>query len=218
MEDYISYQEERKLSPGRVNGIRKHVQLLYNVNRIPVKLPYALSRRVVCKDRAPTPQETSKILDASPLRTKLAISMMVQGGFREETLSKLCYIHVREDLDAGRIPLHVHLPAQILKGAYADADTFLGPETVELLKLYFNSRRLGSPDGKIPPGTIDDNSPLIRDSRSPIPRPVGPKQIRKMIHHAFQIAGLLGKKTGRMYSLRVHGLRKSLRQEWKQLA
>jgi len=49
---------------------------------------------------------------------------------------------------------------------------------------------------------------LIRDSRSTFPRPIGPKQLRKIVHNLFLRAGILGTKKGRMYDLRVHTIRK----------
>ena len=133
---------------------------------------------------------------------------MALGGLREETLTRLQYRHVQVDLEAERIPLHIHVEVEITKGKYADYDTFLGQEAVEYLRLYLDARRRGSPDGKIPPEKIQGDSPLIRDLQSRIPKPIGPKQIRKLIHHLYLRAGLIKAKNGRMYDLRVHSLRK----------
>jgi hypothetical protein len=55
---------------------------------------------------------------------------------------------------------------------------------------------------------LEDFSPLIRDSQSRIPQPIGPKQIHKLIHHLYLRAGLIQVKNGRMFDLRVHSLRK----------
>src|SRR2546427_10163065 len=133
---------------------------------------------------------------------------MATGGFREDTLSKLQYRHVREDLEAGRVPIHVHVEAEIVKGEYTDYDTFLGPEATEYLKLYMDQRRRGSHDGRYPSEELSDTSPLIRDLNSHKPRSIGPKQIRKVVHNLYSKAGLLKKPKGRMYELRIHTLRK----------
>jgi len=106
---------------------------------------------------------------------------------------------------------------EITKGKCADYDTFLGQEAVDLLKLYLDKRRQGSPDGKIPSEEIHDDSPLIRDSQSRIPRPIGPKRIRKLIHHPYLRAGLIQTKNGRMYDLCVHSLRKYFKTQMEAL-
>ena len=208
LEKYIALMQDRKLTPGRVYSCTKHVKSFYKVNGIDLALPYALPRRVTCKDRAPTPDELGRLLDVANLREKIIIALMAFGGLREETVSRLRYAHVREDLEMSRLPLHIHVEAEITKGKYSDYDSFLVEEAVEYLKLYLNTRRQGSPDQKIPPEKIENDSPLIRDSQSRCPKGVGPKQIRKLIHHLYLRAGLIGHKKGRMYELRVHSLRK----------
>ena len=141
LEDYVAILQDRKLSPGRVHSCAKHVKALYKTNGILLNLPYSLPRTVTCKDRSPKPEELQRLLDSANLREKVAVTMMTLGGFREETLTKLRYSHVRVDLEAGRIPLHVHVEVAITKGKYADYDTFLGQEAVEFLRLYLGARR-----------------------------------------------------------------------------
>lgn len=148
------------------------------------------------------------MLDLGDLRERAIVSMLALGAFREETLSKLQYRHVREDLEKGIIPIRVHVEAEITKGKYGDYDTFLGAEAAEYLKLYIEMRRKGSPDKGNPPETLTDESPLIRDETSQIPRPIGPKQVRKIVHQLYKKADLLKPPRGRMYDLRVHSLRK----------
>jgi site-specific recombinase XerD len=146
------------------------------------------------------------MLDIANLREKLIVSMLALGGFRQETLSKLQYRHVREDLENNRIPLHIHVEAEITKGKYHDYDTFLGPEAAQYLTLYIDQRRKGS--DKIPPETLTDESPLIRDETRNTPKNIGSKQVRKIVHQLYVKADLLRKPTGRMYDLRIHSLRK----------
>jgi len=133
----------------------------------------------------------------------------------KETFSKLLYRHVREDLEANRIPVHIHVEAEITKGKYGDYDTFLGPEAVNYLKLYLEQRRQGSTDyrpGKnryMKPEEITDNSPLIRDANSnDRVKGVTPKQIRKIVHDLYLEAGLIKPSMGRLYELRTHSIRK----------
>jgi len=208
LEDYIAELQDEGLSPGRVHCYAKHIKTFYRVNRVKLDLSEPLSRRVTYKDRAPKPEELTQRLDIANLREKVIGTMLALGGFREETLAKLQYRHVKEDLERNLVPIHVHVEAEITKGKYHDYDTFLGAEAAQYLKLYLQLRRQGSPDGRCPPETLTDKSPLIRNERSHTPRPIGSKQIRKIVHQLYVKAGLLKASRGRMYELRVHSLRK----------
>jgi len=132
--------------------------------------------------------------------------MLALGAFREETLSKLQYRHVREDLENNLTPIHVHIEAEITKGKYHDYDTFIGAEAAHFLKLYIEQRRNGTE--KIPPETLTEQSPLIRDVRSRTPKSISSKQVRKLVHQLYLQANLIKQLNGRMYDLRVHSLRK----------
>jgi hypothetical protein len=169
---------------------------------------YARISKSVKKDRAPKPEELARILDVADLRERAMISMLALGGFREGTLVRLQYRHVCEELERNIIPLHLHVESEITKGKYHDYDTFLGAEAVGYLKLYLEKRKQGSPDGKIPPETLHDRSPLIRDAQSVTPKPLGEKQIYKLIHGVYHKADLLKKDGNGGYDLRVHSLRK----------
>jgi hypothetical protein len=71
-----------------------------------------------------------------------------------------------------------------------------------------DKRRQVSPDEKVPAEEIVDDSPLIRDAQSAKPRPVGEKQLYKMIHGLYHEARLLRKDGNGGYDLRVHSIRK----------
>ena len=206
LDEYIAQLQDEGLSPGRVHCCAKHIRTFYRVNGAKIELSEPLSRRVTYKDRAPKPEELSKLLDIANLREKAIICMLSLGAFREETLSKLKYRHVREDLESNRIPIHVHVEAEITKGKYHDYDTFLGAEAVQFLKLYIEQRKKGT--RRIPPETLADESPLFRDETTRSPRSIGSKQIRKLVHDLYLKAGLIKQPKGRMYDLRVHSLRK----------
>ena len=197
------------LSPSRVHGLVKEMRTFYRKNGCKeIELPEKLSRKAKYKDTAPLPEQLAKVLEIADLREKVIITLAALGGFREETLTKLQYRHVRDDLETGKTPLHVHVEAEIVKGKYAEHDTFLSEETVNYLRLYIEQRRKGSPDGRNPPEILSDNSPLIRSNTSRTPQPVSSKQIRNTVHGLYQRASLLKKVGGRMYNFRVHSLRK----------
>jgi len=208
LEDYLGALQDDGLAPGRVYGVVKHVKTFYRVNGVRVELLQPVSRRVTYKDRAPKPEELASLLEIAALREKVIITLLALGAFREETLAKLQYRHIRADLEKGLVPIHVHVEAEITKGKYHDYDTFLEAEAAEYLRLYLEERKRGSPDGRNPPEALTDESPLIRDETSHTPRPIGPKQIRKLIHQLYVKAGLVKTPRGRMYELRVHSLRK----------
>jgi len=208
LEDYLATLQDRGLTPGRVHGCAKHIKTFYKISGIDVKLPHALSRRVVYKDRSPKPEELQRLLEITDFRGKAIVTTLALGGFREGTLVRLRYRHVREDLEKGVIPLHVNVESEITKGKYHDYDTFLGAEAVESLKSYLDARRKGLLDRDIPREVITDDSPLIRDQQFRTAKPVGEKQIRKLVHRLYLKAGLVKNKGCGRYELCVHSLRK----------
>ncbi|MHA1789891.1 MAG: hypothetical protein ACTSXT_11800, partial [Candidatus Helarchaeota archaeon] len=141
----------------------KGVKALFRVNGLRLDLPFSFSKRVKYQDRAPTPEELQKIIEIGDIREKTIVSILALSGMRIGTLVKLEYRHVMKDLDAGRMPVHLHIESEIVKGKYGDYDTFLGKEAVKYLKTYLETRERGT--RKIPPETLYPNSPLIRNSR-----------------------------------------------------
>jgi site-specific recombinase XerD len=208
LEDFVGELQDRGLAPSRTANYVKAVRSLYRVNGVDVKLPYSLSRRSVRKDRAPKPEELQRLLDVGDLREKVMVSMLALGGFREGTLVRLRYSHVKEDLEKGIIPAHVHVEAEITKGKYHDYDTFLGAEAVEALKLYLNARRKGLLDRRIPREEMADDSPLLRDHQRAEVRTIGERQLYKLIHSLYSRVGLLRAGQNGGYDLRVHSIRK----------
>jgi site-specific recombinase XerD len=206
LNDFLASLQDAGLKPGAVYNCIKNVRTFYRVNGVKIELSDPISRRVTYKDRAPKPEELEKLLNIASLRASFMVSGLALGGFREDTFSKLLYRHVKEDLEKNKVPIHIHVEAEITKGKYHDYDTFLGAEAAQYLKLYIELRRKGT--AKIPPENIADNSPLIRDARSNKPKSVGAKQIRKIVHGLYVKADLVKKTQGRMYDLRTHSLRK----------
>jgi site-specific recombinase XerD len=217
LNDYLAELQDSNIKPGAVNNYIKSVKTFYRVNGIKhIELSEPISRRVSYKDRAPKPEELCRLLDIADLREKFIVSTFALGGFREGTFAKLLYRHVKEDLEAGRIPLHIHVEAEITKGKYGDYDTFLGAEAVNYLKLYLTERRQGSIDYRIgssrrcmQPEEITDDSPLIRDeTRNDLVKGITTKQLRKIVHDLYLKAGLIKPSGGTPSELRPHSIRK----------
>jgi site-specific recombinase XerD len=212
LNDYIADLQDADLSAATISNCIKAAKTFYHINGVKkVELDLPLSRKVKNKDRAPKPEEIAMMLDKSATREAFIIAAFTTGGFREGTLSKLKYRHVKEDLEANIIPIHIHVEADITKGKYHDYDTFLNTEACQLLKLYIEERRQGG--RSMPPEDIADDAPLIRNSHI-TKRVLGisEKQLRKIVHDL-----LIETKTAKklpnswMYSVRCHSLRKFFR-------
>jgi len=125
------------------------------------------------------------------------------------------------NLSFNRMPMHVHVEAEITKGKYHAYDTFIGQEAAQYLRAYLELRKRGCKD--MPPETIADSSPLIRNANTKRVQPVSENAIYKIIHELFLQAGLIVKKEYRSkahvkkakvrtrYRLRPHSIRKYFR-------
>jgi len=162
LNDYLDELQDDFLKPTAVNNCIKAVKTFYHVNGIEVKLSERLPRKVAYKDRAPKPEEITRMLDKSAVREAFIIAALATGGFREGTFCKLKYRHIKEDLEANRVPIHIYIEAEITKGKYHDYDTFINAEASYLLKMYIADRKRGS--RYTPPEEITDGSPLIRSN------------------------------------------------------
>jgi site-specific recombinase XerD len=211
LNDYLAELQDDDLKPSAVNNCIKAVKTFYHVNGIEVKLLERLPRKVAYKDRAPKPEELTKMLDKSAIREAFIIAALATGGFREGTLCRLKYRHVKEDLEANRSPIHVHVESEITKGKYHDYDTFINAEASYLLKMYIADRRRGS--RYTPPEEITDDSPLIRsDHIAHRALGISEKALRKIVH-TIAVEADVSKKLpdSWMYSVRTHSLRKYFR-------
>jgi integrase len=210
IDKFILELKAKHLAPGTIANHVKGVKQLFRANGISIILPYSPDRRVKYRDRAPTPKELKKVIDLADIREKTIVSILALSGVRESTLVKLEYRHVKKDLEAGVIPVHIHVEAEITKGKYCDYDTFLGVEAVEYLKTYLEMRKNGT--WYMPPEEISDNTPLIRDQHSRKVRPVTTSCIYRLIHNLYVKAGLIDKTEGKVrYRLRPHSIRKYFR-------
>jgi hypothetical protein len=211
LNDYLAELQDDDLKPAAVNNCIKAVKTFYRVNGVDVKLSERLSRKVAYKDRAPKPEEITTMIDKSAIREAFIIAAIATGGFREGTFCRLKYRHVKEDLEAKRFPIHIHVEAEITKGKYHDYDTFINAEASQLLKMYISDRRRGS--RYTPPEDINDESPLIRsDHNANKVLGVSEKTIRKIVHTIAVAADVSQKLPNSwMYSVRTHSLRKWFR-------
>ena len=206
---FIGDLQAEGLAAGTISNHVKGVKALFRVNGISITLPYRLPKYVKYPDRVPTPEELSRIIDVANIKEKTVVSILALSGMRIGTLAKLTYVHVRNDLEAGIIPVHIHVEAAITKGKYHDYYTFLGAEVVQFLKAYLDIREKGT--GKIPPETLKDDSPLIRNEcRNQVYR-VTEASISTLVHRLLFKAGIIQKGQAKRYPIRAHSIRKYLR-------
>jgi integrase len=211
LDDYIDDLQSEEYSPGHISNCVKAVKTLFRINGLNLCLPYKLHKYVVTKDRAPTPEELSRLVDIADIRGKLIVATLAQAGFRIGTLCKLRYRHIKEDLERNIIPIHIHVEAKITKGKYHDYDTFLGKEAVDYLRAYLDARKAGGLPNKIPAENLQDESPLIRNEHSRYVAPVSSGQVYNILHRLMAQAGFLGSKVGKRYTVRPHSIRKFFR-------
>lgn len=209
IEEFVGDLRAEDLAPGTINNHVKGVKALFRANGVNLVLPYRLTKRVKYPDRVPTPEEVTRIIDLADIKGKVIVSMMALGGFRVSTLVKLQYRHVKKEIEAGLVPVHIHVEAEITKGKYHSYDTFIGAEAVEPLKAYLEIRRNGTK--RIPPEALTNQSPLIRNECLNRVRSVTADHISTVIHKLFLRAGLISKGAAKLYQVHPHSLRKYFR-------
>jgi len=228
-DEYLGELEASDLATGSMAVKQAHIKTFFRVNGISLEPLRRYSLRVRYRSRAPKPEEVQHIVEVADLREKAMILMLATGGFRIGTLILLRYRHIKDDLEANRVPLHIHVEVEITKGKYADYDTFINEEAVHYLKLYIEARRSGTE--KIPSEEIVDNSPLFvtkrveadelvahSDSQDPnkhlvkrrVSRPLDYSTAEDGIVTVLRKAGLRVK-NGKLYEIRVHSIRKFFR-------
>jgi len=215
IDEFIGDLQADNLAKSTISNYVKGVKSLFTNNNLILNLPFKSSKRVQYKDRTPTPEELQKIMDIADIREKTIISILALSGMRIGTLVKLKYHHVMKDLENGIIPIHLHIESNIVKGKYADYDTFLSREAVEYLKIYLETRRRGT--RKIEPETILPDSPLIRNARNHSVDPISGSQIHRIVNALYKKSGLIRQSTSKRYKVRPHTLRKYFKTQMTKL-
>ena len=210
IDDFIGDLQAEGLAKTTINNYVKGVKALFRNNGLKLDLPFKMSKRVQYKDRAPTPEELQKVIDIADIREKVIVSILSLTGMRIGSLVKLQYRHVMKDLENGVTPVHLHIEADIVKGKYGDYDTFLSNEGIEYLKTYLDIRTKGT--RKIPP-----ESPLIRNLRNHIPKPITESQVHIVVNELYKQTGMIRKTTKKRYEVRPHSLRKYFKTQMTKL-
>lgn len=216
LDEYIDHLQTKNLSQNTVRGRLRNVTSIFCINSVALKMPYGLSAWPLCDERAPSREELQKILDLADLRERVIITILAVSGLRVGTLLRLQYRHVKDDLERGIIPIHVHVEADLTKAKRCSHDTFLNEEASDSLKAYLSARKKGT--RRIPPEQIHDESPLIRARNSKQVRTVTVPAVESFVHNLFVRAGILEKSSARRrYGLRTHSLRRFFRTQMASL-
>jgi integrase/recombinase XerD len=121
---------------GYITAIRS----FYKVNGFPLnmKSPKAAPKKENQKLNL-TPVQVKLLIDHAPtIRDRAIIAMMFQGGFDVSTLCSLNYGDVKRELDSGVEPLCISV---VRKKEETEHFTFVGKDSIELLKAYLNERK-----------------------------------------------------------------------------
>ncbi len=143
IDQYIDHLQAKNLAPATIRSRMKNITIIFRINGIGIKLPYGLSVWNLSNERAPSREELIRILDLADLRERVVITILAVSGLRIGTLLRLQYRHVKNDLERGIIPIHMHVEAEVTKGKRRSYDTFLNEEASECLKAYLDARRNG---------------------------------------------------------------------------
>ena len=109
-------------------------------NRIPISPD--LNERLYVKyhNRDISREEITRILEHASLRDRTFFIDMAESGQRPHTLVQLRYRHIREEFEAGRIPMKIDLPAELIKDRVGHRFTFIGEDGFHSLKEYLAPR------------------------------------------------------------------------------
>jgi integrase len=114
-------------------------------------------RKTITKD------ELKALMTYANLRLRAFVTVMKDCGMSPVDVLKLKYGDVRKDLEAEKVPIKISMIRTKTKMVI---ETYLGPDAVRYLKDYLEYRKTGTE--KIPPETLDDNSPLFRTFKAKV--------------------------------------------------
>lgn len=162
-----------------------------------------------------TLEHVRQMLDVANTRDRFTILGLASSGLRVGEFVQLVYADVKEDFEAGIVPVRVQVRQEIAKGRYMGRTTFFNSEACKYLGLYLEERRLGSlrNDGWGKKAeTIADSTPLLRNEHLQEVKPVSRSSVFHRLHRTMIRAGLFSKKEGEglrvRYRFSVHSLRR----------
>ncbi len=185
MKFYNYLINEKKVAKKTATMYFTSVRSFYKWNGFPlnVKTPKATPKKENRK-AVITPEIVKKLVDHAPtLRDRAIILFLFQGGFDVSTLCSLNYGDVKDELEAGKIPMMIH----VVRGKEeVEYFTFVGRDAVEALKAYLNDRKSKGEELKYDtPLFIKDKAKRRKGER------INPYHIQNMMRETAIKAGLI---------------------------
>jgi len=192
---------------GSVTTMVSPVKSFFKYNDLPLGFVPISPMKVTYHNRDITREEIVEIMKMSNPREKAFFCMMAQSGLRPDTLCSLKFKHV-EMLKVVKADksVKVKVPEEITKGGYGSYFSFIGPETVKLLKGYLLKRH-----------NIKPNDYLFTSRASD--KRLNPKSVSGLFAHAvdkLKAKGIIDFeqiKAGKPRELRLYSLRKWFRKQ-----
>ena len=189
-------QLKKRYSIGSCRIALSAIKGFFEVQGVPLKLKSDFPGGQAIGSRAITKEELRSLTEDVSLYTKTIVYMLKDTGLRVSDLRRLTYGDVRKGLENNDDFIPIKLRT---KKSGTICRTFLGSESINLLKQYLKGRREGT--RRIPPETIIDESPLIRSKTKKI-RPVSRGGLTVLILHHLKRVGLADE------DLSAHSIRK----------
>jgi integrase len=141
---FISELSRRGNVSNTINAMVAAVKSFFKYSDWPLGFVPVGNCRVVYHNRDITTKEVQAILAASKPRDKAFFAMMAQGGFRPDTLVKLKLKDLEPEFSnfkPEKLSIAIIVSESNTKGMYGAYWSFMGEESVNYLKAYFNSER-----------------------------------------------------------------------------
>ena len=155
---------ESSLSPYSLASYAGAIRSFYRYNRADLKLLKSIRVYGVRREKVPTREEVAKMCQVSSTRDRAIILFQYQSGLRNDTIAKLQYGDVKEDLEKGQVPVRIHIMPEQTK-CRIEYDTFIGRDAIDALNASLDERKRGVAVRGARPEEITDESPLFRSGR-----------------------------------------------------
>lgn len=137
IESYRSYLKTRNMTPLTVKNYLSVLQSFLRSSEIPIEIELPKRAFVKYHNRDLTKEDIRSIIEhVHSIRDKLFFVMMGESGMRPDTLCKLQYKHIKHDFENNIVPMKVELPSEILKYKVSDRFTFVGEDSIKILREY----------------------------------------------------------------------------------
>jgi len=155
---FVSFLQEKGYAISSVQVAYAAIRSFFETNFMPLQMrkgDYPTGESL--GHRAATKDEIKKLCEKISLRTKTLIFFLKDSGLRIGDVSRLKYGDISKQLESGESYIQINL---ITRKNKTVAKTFIGPETVQLLKKYMEQRKKGTRNVKVE--EISHDSPLFR--------------------------------------------------------